>query len=56
MLPARHVWTFGLSTAPHPDTLKNYLDIDLLVASYFALAEAAYCGDNGIFIRAKPRC
>lgn len=45
-----HSWDFGLSGTKHPSSLDNYLDIDTLLAKYFDLKIAEFCGDDSIFI------
>jgi SAM-dependent methyltransferase len=45
-----HAWTFGLSGTPSvPEGLVNYVEVDLLLARYFKVESAAYCGDDSIF-------
>jgi len=45
-----HVWTFGLSrTSSLPEGLLKYVEIDELLARYFTVESAAYCGDDSIF-------
>jgi hypothetical protein len=45
-----HAWTFGLSDTPDvPEGLVNYVEIDALLARYFQVESAVYCGDDSIF-------
>jgi SAM-dependent methyltransferase len=45
-----HVWTFGLSGTPGvPPGLVNYLEVDQVLARWFEVESAEYCGDDSIF-------
>lgn len=45
-----HVWTFGLSETPNvPEGLVNYVEVDELLARFFTVQSATYCGDDSIF-------
>ena len=49
-----HVWTFGLSGTPNlPDGLINYVNFDEMLAPYFTVEKAEYCGDDSIFAVAR---
>jgi methyltransferase family protein len=45
-----HVWTLGLSDTPNvPEGLLEYVEIDRVLARYFDVESAVYCGDDSIF-------
>jgi len=49
-----HAWTFGLSNMPNvPEGLAHYVEIDRLLADYFEVESAVYCGDDSIFAVCK---
>jgi SAM-dependent methyltransferase len=50
-----HVWTFGLGSKPEGLECANYLDIAAHLKRWFLVEEADYCGDDSIFIRARPQ-
>lgn len=45
----RHVWTFGLSDDPLPKDLPKFRAVDRLLANYFKIEKAEYCGDDSIY-------
>ena len=44
-----HQWTFGLNSDGLSLGLQRYLDIDVVLARYFSVECAQYCGDDSIF-------
>ncbi len=46
----RHLWTFGLSETEHlVEDMPQYCNIDQVLAEFFTVEEASYCGDDSIY-------
>ncbi len=47
-----HAWTFALSDDDSVPELERLKFIDDVIAKYFTIEKAVYCGDNSIYIKA----